>query len=98
MRYTKRALLVFGLGLVLGFALIVGEVPGFGWIASGIMALGLVGLPIAVVADGRVAFVQRILARFARPKRAKPRRRATTASSRPARGRAPVRATRRRRH
>ena len=46
MRYTKRALLVFGLGLVLGFALIVGVVPGFGWIASGIMALGLVGLPL----------------------------------------------------
>jgi len=54
MRYTKIALLVFGLGLIIGFALIVAEVPSFGLIGSAIMALGLVGLPVALVADGRI--------------------------------------------
>jgi xanthosine utilization system XapX-like protein len=101
MRYTKRALLVFGLGLIVGFALIVAEVPSFGLIGSAIMALGLVGLPIALVADGRIAFVQRILARFSRPKRPQPRRRGRVTTSRvigrPARRRPPARVARRRR-
>ncbi|TMJ57097.1 MAG: hypothetical protein E6G81_13050 [Alphaproteobacteria bacterium] len=82
MRYTKAALLLFGLGLVLGFALIIAEVPGFGWIASGVMALGLVALPVGLLADGRVAFVQRILARFSRKRRAKPRQRVRTVATR----------------
>ena len=101
MRYTKRALLVFGLGLIVGFALIVAEVPSFGLIGSAIMALGLVGLPVALVADGRIAFVQRILARFSRPKRPQPRRRTRAVTSRavgrPARRRPPARVARRRR-
>src|SRR3982750_1562947 len=77
MRYTKAALLLFGLGLVLGFALIVAEVPGFGWIASGVMALGLVALPVGLLADRRGAFVRRILARFSRKKRARNTQRAS---------------------
>src|SRR5438552_17919074 len=101
MRYTKRALLVFGLGLIVGFALIVAEVPSFGLIGSAIMALGLVGLPIALVADWRTAFVQRILARFLRPNRPQPPRPGTVTTSRPAgrppRRRAPARGARRRR-
>ena len=98
MRYTKAALLVFGLGLVLGFGLIVAEVPGFGWMASGVMALGLVALPVGLLADGRVAFVRRIMARFSRKKkRAKPRQRGKTAARRPARRRAPARTARPRR-
>jgi Cu/Ag efflux pump CusA len=101
MRYTKAALLLFGLGLVLGFALIVAEVPGFGWIASGVMALALLALPVGLLADGRVAFVHRILARFSRKKRARPRQRvravASRAVGRPARRRPAARAPRRRR-
>jgi hypothetical protein len=98
MRYTKAALLVFGLGLVLGFGLIVAEVPGFDWMASGVMALGLVALPVGLLADGRVAFVHRILARFSRrKKRAKPRPRSKTATRRPARRHPPARPARRRR-
>jgi Cu/Ag efflux pump CusA len=102
MRYTKAALLLFGLGLVLGFALIVAEVPGFGWMASGVMALGLVALPVGLLADGRVAFVHRILSRFSRKKRAPPPHRVKVAASRavgrPARRRpSPARAPRRRR-
>ena len=101
MRYTKIALLVFGLGLIVGFALIVAEVQSFGLIGSAIMALGLVGLPVALVADGRIAFVQRILARFSRPKRPQPhgRSRAVTsrAVGRPSRRRPPARVARRRR-
>src|SRR5258707_10974147 len=94
MRYTKAALLVFGLGLVLGFGLIVAEVPGFGWMASGAMALGLVALPVGLLADGRVAFVHRILARLSRKKkRAKPRQRGKPVARRPARRAPPPRAS-----
>jgi hypothetical protein len=98
MRYTKGALLVFGLGLVLGFGLIVAEVSGFDWMASGVMAFSLVALPVGLLADGRVAFVHRILARFSRrKKRAKPRPRSKTATRRPARRHPPARPARRRR-
>jgi Cu/Ag efflux pump CusA len=98
MRYTKAALLVFGLGLVLGFGLIVAEVPGFGWMASGVMALGLVALPVGLLADGRVAFVRRIMARLSRQKkRAKSRPHSKTTTRRPARRHPPARPARRRR-
>ena len=95
MRYTKAALLIFGLGLVLGFALIVAEVSAFGWVASGVMALGLVALPVGLLADGRVAFVQRILARFSRKKRARSRGRGKTRTRGPVRRRPAPRRTRR---
>ena len=55
MRYTKSALLVFGLGLVVGFGLIVAEMPKLALVASGLMAVGLVGLPVAIAADGHRA-------------------------------------------
>ena len=102
MRYTKIALLIFGLGLVVGFALIVAEVPSFGLIGSAIMALGLIGLPIGIIADGRVAFVRRIVARFSRSKPVMPSRRTRAVTSRsvgrPARRRhPPARIARRRR-
>jgi len=93
--------LIFGLGLVLGFALIVAEMPAFALAASAIMALGLVGLPIGLAMDGRIAFIQRVLARFSPKKRAKPRRSGRAAAirvvGRPARRRQPARAPRRRR-
>ena len=101
MRYTKLALLVFGLGLVLGFALIIAEMPTLALIASAIMALGLIGLPAALVADGRAAFIRRILARFWRPASGLPRRRQRTRTGRtvgrPARRRRPPARTARRR-
>jgi hypothetical protein len=72
LRYTKAALLVFGLGLVLGLVVVAGELPGFERIASGVMALAIVSLPVALIADGRgTTIVQRIRARFARRKRPK---------------------------
>ncbi len=53
MRYTKSALLVFGLGLVLGFAIVVGEFSEWERTAAAVMALGLVSIPVALFADGR---------------------------------------------
>jgi hypothetical protein len=101
MPYTKGALLVFGLGLLLGFGLIVAEMPTLALIASGIMALGLTDLTFALVADGRTAFIRRILGRFSRPKRVATRRRAKPAATRivgrPVRRRSPTRVARRRR-
>jgi hypothetical protein len=105
MRYTKAALLVFGLGLVLGLVVVAGELPGFERIASGVMALAIVALPLALIADGRgAAIVQRIRARLSRRKRpkrggARPAAARSSASARsPARRRPPAaRATRRKR-
>jgi hypothetical protein len=72
LRYTKTALLIFGLGLMLGLVVVAGELPGFERVASGVMALAIVSLPFALVADGRgTAIVQRIRARFSRRKHAK---------------------------
>jgi len=53
MRYTKAALLVFGLGLAIGFVVVVGEFAGWEYLASAVMALGLVLLPLGIFADGR---------------------------------------------
>ena len=92
MRYTKAALLVFGFGLVLGLVVVAGELPGFERIASGVMALAIVALPLALIADGRgAAIVQRIRARLSRRKRPK-RGAARPASARsPAAARPPTR-------
>ena len=92
LRYTKAALLVFGLGLVLGLVVVAGELPGFERVASGVMALAIVALPVALVADGRgAAIVRRIRARFSHRKR--PQRGASrpAATSRPAAARSPAR-------
>jgi hypothetical protein len=99
MRYTKAALLVFGLGLVVGFVVVVGEFSEWERLAAAIMALGLVLIPIGLFADGHgMAAIRCVVARFRRKKRPRPR-----AKSRrpPARrkppGRKPSRAPRRKR-
>ncbi len=74
MRYTKIALLIFGLGLVLGFIIVVGEFARLERVASAVMALGLVLLPVALFADGRgIRVLAWIAARFSRGKRKKAR-------------------------
>ena len=55
MRYTKIALLIFGLGLVLGLAVVVVEIKSFERVASGLMALGIAAIPIGILADLRRA-------------------------------------------
>jgi hypothetical protein len=78
MRYSKRALLIFGLGTILGFAGIVepSEVVDRG--AAVIMALGLVLLPVAVLFDlGHLARFGRV-AGWLRPDRRGKRKSAQT--------------------
>jgi hypothetical protein len=53
MRYTKLALLIFGLGLISGLVVVAGEFARLERVASAVMALGLVLLPVALFADGR---------------------------------------------
>jgi hypothetical protein len=55
MRYTKTALLAFGCGLVLGLAVIAGEIKSLQRVASGLMALGIAAIPVGMVADWRRA-------------------------------------------
>ena len=65
LRYTKAALLIFGLGLVTGLFVVVGEFSEWEYFASGIMALGLVLLPLGLFADGRgIAALRWIARRF----------------------------------
>jgi hypothetical protein len=55
MYYTKIALLTFGIGLVLGLAVVVIEIDWAGRVASGLMALGLMSIPIGMIVDWRLA-------------------------------------------
>jgi hypothetical protein len=74
MLYTRGALLIFGLGLALGFVIVVGEFARLERVASAVMALGLVLLPVALFADGRgMVVLAWIAARFSRGKRKKAR-------------------------
>jgi hypothetical protein len=83
MRYTKIALLIFGLGLVLGFIIVVGEFARLERVASAVMALGLVLLPLALFADGRgIRILAWIAARFSRGKRKKARPKSRPAARR----------------
>jgi hypothetical protein len=83
MRYTKIALLIFGLGLVSGFVIVVGEFARFERVAAAVMAVGLVLLPVALFADGRgIALVAWIARRFSRRKRVKPRPKARPVAKR----------------
>jgi hypothetical protein len=99
MRYTKASLAIFGLGLVFGFVIVVGEFARLERVASAVMALGLVLLPVALFADGRgMALVAWIVARFSRGKRKKarpkprsPARRRKPPSAAPPAARAPRR-------
>ena len=51
MRYTGRALLLFGAGGLLGLVLVSTNLVGLGWTASAAMAAGIALLPFALVAD-----------------------------------------------
>jgi hypothetical protein len=78
MRYTKLALLIFGLGLVSGLVVVAGEFARLERVASAVMALGLVLLPVALFADGRgMRLLGWIAARFSagRRKKARPKSR-----------------------
>ncbi len=55
MRYTKIALLTFGAGLILGLVVVVVEIDPLDRAASGLMALGLAGIPLGMIADWRLA-------------------------------------------
>jgi hypothetical protein len=55
MRYTKIALLTFGAGLVLGLVVVVVEIDPLDRVASGLMALGLAGVPVGMIIDWRLA-------------------------------------------
>ena len=51
MPYSKRALLLFGGGLLLGLIVVSADLPVLGWVANFAMATGVALLPIALVAD-----------------------------------------------
>jgi hypothetical protein len=55
MYYTKIALLTFGAGLVLGLTVVVIEIDWLSRAASGLMALGLMTIPIGMIVDWRLA-------------------------------------------
>jgi membrane protein implicated in regulation of membrane protease activity len=75
MRYTKAALLIFGLGLVAGFVVVVGEFSEWEYLASGLIALGIVLLPAALFADGHgLAAIRWLAGVFWRRRQAKTRR------------------------
>jgi hypothetical protein len=50
-RYSKAGLLAFGAGLLLGLAALVGEGKPLERVASGLMALGIAGIPLGMVVD-----------------------------------------------
>jgi hypothetical protein len=78
MRYTKIALLIFGLGLISGLVVVAGEFARLERVASAVMALGLVLLPVALFADGRgMRLLGWIARRFSagRRKKARPKSR-----------------------
>ena len=70
MRYTHAALLLFGAGLGLGLVVVAADAAALGRVASGLMALGIASLPLAMFVDWR-----RATRPAAKPRR-KPRRRA----------------------
>ena len=59
MRYTKIALLAFGLGLLLGLIVVAAEIKSLERVVSGLMALGIAAIPIGVLADLRRATMER---------------------------------------
>jgi hypothetical protein len=84
MRYTKAALLIFGLGLVIGFVIVVGEFSDWEYLASVVMALGLVLLPLGLFADGHgIVALRWIARRLSRRKRSPKRGRTGRAAARP---------------
>ncbi len=55
MRYTKIALLTFGAGLALGLIVVVIEFDWLDRVASSLMALGLMAIPLGMIVDWRLA-------------------------------------------
>jgi hypothetical protein len=79
MRYSKRALLIFGAGGLLGLVVVSANLSGLARIASLTMAAGIALLPLAVIADWRRS--------LSRPKpkanvKAKPKQKQKTAKRR----------------
>jgi hypothetical protein len=58
-RDTKRALLIFGAGLLLGLFVVTFQLTPFERVASVLMALGLVAIPLGLVLDWRRAATMR---------------------------------------
>jgi hypothetical protein len=81
MRYTRVALLAFGLGLVLGLVVIAADIKALERFASGLMALGIAAIPIAVIMDFRRAL--KAVSRAPRRRAKAPARRATPAARTP---------------
>jgi hypothetical protein len=74
MRLTKFALLVFGVGLLLGLTVVVAEIKSLQRFASGLMALGIAAIPVAMLADWRRAAKAARPASSRRPRARAPRR------------------------
>ncbi len=89
MRYTKLALLAFGVGLLLGLIVVVVEVKSLERVASGLMALGIAGIPIGMIIDWRRAI--KITQRTPRPRARAPVRRTPLAARRPRKAAPPKR-------
>ena len=53
LRYTKIALVIFGVGMVLGLVVVAGEFSAWERAASTIMALALVLIPVTLFVDSR---------------------------------------------
>ncbi len=84
LRYTKAALLIFGLGLIGGFIVVVGEFAAWEYLASFVMMLGLVLLPLGLFADGHgIAALRWIARRFSRGKRGAKRGGGSRSKARP---------------
>ena len=93
MRYSKLALLIFGLGLVLGLAVVAAEWWNYARIPSLLMALGIAAIPVAIFFDWRrAAPFSRLMGRF---RRRKPTRRRSPPKRRRARTPPPARKSRR---
>jgi hypothetical protein len=55
LQFTKAALLIFGAGLALGLVVVAAELDGLQRLASAVMALGIVSIPIGMIVDWRLA-------------------------------------------
>lgn len=82
MRYTKTALLTFGAGLVLGLIVVAFAWDPIGPVAGGLMALGILAIPVGLVADWRARTRQAPLPARRRAKPS-PRRTASRAGKAP---------------
>ena len=88
MYYTKTALLTFGAGLVLGLAVVVIEIDWLSRVASGLMALGLMTIPIGMIVDWRLATKS-----TRRPRKARTATRARPKAAQPSRNPRPRKPT-----